>query len=316
MEMNHNNRKMVALKNIVADTKFNTRKELGDINALKTSIQELGITTPIGVKEVTEGKYSLVFGFRRVSAARSLGLTEIPCQIYPPETEDRDLIVLNIQENVARKALNMMEEAHGAQRLIDEGFTKAKICSILTWSMAYCTRRLNLLDTSPTVQQALVNDQVTEQQARLIDKIEDPEVQKELIEQASGLTVAGMRKMVNEKLRIDDKKPEVEHKEEKEEEFTPASEESQEEAAEIVDKTKGIRELLNSVVLKSCTATGEDISKSVAMVASIDFAVLSSSDLYARDSLIVIIAKALGVDEEMIYATDEEIELSDSFALD
>ena len=94
---------------------------------LAESIKVLGLLSPIAVrwvrKEVTlpnalsvEGAYHLVYGLHRLTAARQLGWTEIPCQILfssAPKMQgnDRQALMAEIAENLHRAELTAVERS-------------------------------------------------------------------------------------------------------------------------------------------------------------------------------------------------------------
>src|SRR6516162_2579509 len=94
---------------------------------LAESIKVLGLLSPIAVrwvrKEVTlpnalsvEGAYHLVYGLHRLTAARQLGWTEIPCQILfssAPKVQgnDRQALMAEIAENLHRAELTALERS-------------------------------------------------------------------------------------------------------------------------------------------------------------------------------------------------------------
>src|SRR5467141_590978 len=114
---------------------------------LAQSMKVLGLLSPIAVrwvrKEVTlpntltvKGAHHLVYGLHRLTAARQLGWTEIPCQVlfsstaaietpYAPKMQgnDRQALMVEIAENLHRAELTALERSeHIAAwiRLIEE----------------------------------------------------------------------------------------------------------------------------------------------------------------------------------------------------
>jgi ParB family chromosome partitioning protein len=57
------------------------RKELGDIQALADSLKEVGLLQALGVAPDEKQGYQLVFGQRRLEAAKTLGWTQIECKV-------------------------------------------------------------------------------------------------------------------------------------------------------------------------------------------------------------------------------------------
>ncbi|MBM4160209.1 MAG: ParB/RepB/Spo0J family partition protein [Ignavibacteria bacterium] len=85
---------------------------------LTRSIIEKGVIQPITVRRV-DGAYQLVTGERRLRAAQSAGLAQIPAYIITVES-DEEMLELALIENIQRDTLNPIEIAHAYKRLIDE----------------------------------------------------------------------------------------------------------------------------------------------------------------------------------------------------
>ena len=100
-----NNNKMT-ISDIKVGNRF--RKDLGDIDSLAKSIEEIGLLHPIVVNENNE----LVAGHRRIEAAKKLGWTQISCTVV----NISDLIKGELQENIARKDFTFSER----QTLLEE----------------------------------------------------------------------------------------------------------------------------------------------------------------------------------------------------
>lgn len=92
--------------------KKRVRQELEDVNALSDSLKKYGQIEPI----VLTQKYKLIAGQRRLEAAKKLGWTEIEAHIL--DVEDKaDLLELEIEENLQRKAFNEADLLAGYNRL-------------------------------------------------------------------------------------------------------------------------------------------------------------------------------------------------------
>lgn len=85
---------------------------------LTRSIIEKGVIQPITVRRV-DGGYQLITGERRLRAAQSAGLAQIPAYIIAVES-DEEMLELALIENIQREMLNPIEVAHAYKRLIDE----------------------------------------------------------------------------------------------------------------------------------------------------------------------------------------------------
>jgi ParB family chromosome partitioning protein len=99
---------------------------------LAQSIREQGIIVPVKVRPIAgNGHYELVYGHRRVEAARRAGLGEIEAIV---EGADDDAAMWQaIIENVQRENLTAMELAEVCQERRQAGYTNAEIAARLGW---------------------------------------------------------------------------------------------------------------------------------------------------------------------------------------
>lgn len=84
------------------------RKEIGDVSELAQSIVDIGLLNPITVRP-WHGGYRLVAGERRLTAFKSLGLSEIPARIANDIADARDALVAERDENTQRKPMLLSE---------------------------------------------------------------------------------------------------------------------------------------------------------------------------------------------------------------
>ncbi|TVR74284.1 MAG: chromosome partitioning protein ParB [Spirochaetaceae bacterium] len=85
---------------------------MGDLDALKESMQQIGLLNPI----ILTSDYFLVAGQRRLEAAKSLGWKQIQCLVI--EEEDPELLLrVEMDENAARKDFTSDEMADALLRL-------------------------------------------------------------------------------------------------------------------------------------------------------------------------------------------------------
>jgi ParB family chromosome partitioning protein len=122
----------IALAQIQVDTEFNPRTstEQSQLAQLEESIGRHGVLQPVLVTPHGDERYRLIAGHRRVAAAASAGLTEIPA-IVRPVPDDTAGLDLALVENMARQDLNPVEEAVAFQRLVDAGLTRKGVAQAL-----------------------------------------------------------------------------------------------------------------------------------------------------------------------------------------
>ena len=134
---------LVLVSDIVVN-KDQPRFSLGDLSGLKSSIESKGIIEPIIVRRLDgAGKYQIISGERRYSAAVELGLLEVPCVIR--EADDKETLELALIENLQRKDLTPFEEADGLKQLVERyGFSHEEVAKRIGKSRSSITESLSL----------------------------------------------------------------------------------------------------------------------------------------------------------------------------
>ena len=140
--------------------KFQPRKIFDEesLQDLTNSIKERGIIQPIIVRMSADydSKYEIIAGERRWLAAQKAGLHEVPVVIT--NVNDLKSLEFAIVENVQRNDLNVIDEARGYQRLIDEfSYDQEKVAQFIGKSRSHIANFLRLLNL-PTVVLKLIED--------------------------------------------------------------------------------------------------------------------------------------------------------------
>lgn len=131
----------------------NDRTAYTEIEELAESIRRVGILQPLRVR-FDDFTPRLVFGHRRLRAAKSLGLTEVPVEVY--EMTALQALEARVVENAQRVNLNAMEEALAYQRLQKAStYTAEQIAAKTGKSKATIYARLKLLELAPELQNKL-----------------------------------------------------------------------------------------------------------------------------------------------------------------
>ena len=138
---------------------------------LAQSIKEKGVIQPLLVRRRGDN-YELIAGERRLRAANSLGLKEIP--IIVRDVSDQDSLELALIENIQREGLNPIEEAHAYQHLIDKfQVTQEKISEALGKSRVTITNTLRLLKLPHEIQQEMKKGRISFAHGRALLEIDD-----------------------------------------------------------------------------------------------------------------------------------------------
>lgn len=116
---------------------------------LVAAIRERGQDTPILVRPHPDqaGRYMVVFGHRRLKAARELGR---PVKAVVRTLEDIQHVVAQGQENSARENLSFIERSVFAQQLANRGFDRPTIETALSVDAPMLTRMLSVTKRIPS----------------------------------------------------------------------------------------------------------------------------------------------------------------------
>jgi ParB family chromosome partitioning protein len=144
-----------------------THFDQAELEELAQSIREHGVLQPVLVSQQSDGTYQLITGERRWRAVTLAGLPTIPAMVK--ETTPQASLEMALVENIQRRDLNPMEEAHAFRSLLDEhGLTQEQLAQRIGKSRVAVTNTLRLLHLPDEVRAALAEGSITEGHARAI----------------------------------------------------------------------------------------------------------------------------------------------------
>ena len=192
---------LVALDDIIPN-RFQPRLSFDEkgLNELAASIKEHGIIQPLVLRKIGD-KYEIIAGERRYKASYIAGLTEVPAVII--NLNDNESAEVAIVENIQRKDLSPIEEAKSYKKLLDRGYlTQDQLATRMGKTQATISNKLRLLNLDEEVQKALLNNKISERHARSILRVENKELQKEILEDVieNRLNVRDTEDLISEKL--------------------------------------------------------------------------------------------------------------------
>jgi ParB family chromosome partitioning protein len=156
---------------------YQPRKEFSQeaIESLSSSIKEKGILQPLIVRENKQGKgYELIAGERRLRAAKSAGLKEVPIIIQ--NLGDKEVLEVALVENILRENLSPLEEGEAYQKLIDDfSHTQEKVAEIVGKSRSYIANTLRLLSLPEKVKDLINKGALSAGHARCLVGLENAE---------------------------------------------------------------------------------------------------------------------------------------------
>jgi ParB family chromosome partitioning protein len=148
------------------------------LEALATSIREVGVLQPIVVRRTDQG-FELIAGERRLRAAKLAGLATIPAIIR--ESDDADSLREALIENIHREDLNPVELAEAFRELLEElGLKQETLADRLGVSRSHIANTIRLLALPPEVQALLAEGKVQAGHGRALLALGDAEAQKHL----------------------------------------------------------------------------------------------------------------------------------------
>ena len=149
------------------------------LNELAKSIRQHGIIQPLVLRKVGN-KYEIIAGERRFKASFIAGLTKVPAVVI--DLNDNESAEVAIVENIQRRNLSALEEAKSYKKLLDRGYlTQEELATRMGKTQGAISNKLRLLNLSNEVQEALLNNEISERHARSLLKVEDEEEQVELL---------------------------------------------------------------------------------------------------------------------------------------
>lgn len=150
-----------------------------EMEELVNSIREHGILQPLIVSDLGDGAYELIAGERRLRAAKIAGLRTVPALLR--SAREHEKLELALIENIQRKNLNPIEEAHAYERLVNEfGLTQEAVARRMGKSRPVIANTLRLLNLPEDMQRAVAEGKVFASQARLVAGIDDSRDQRAL----------------------------------------------------------------------------------------------------------------------------------------
>lgn len=167
----------------VRPNRYRMRQTLNNesMKELAESIRSYGILQPIIVRSVVGGKYELIAGERRLSAARFIGLEKIPAVVR--DYTDAQMREVSLIENIQRQDLSVLEEAATYESLMKEyNYTQETLAAKIGRSRPHVANLLRLLKLAPQVRDWISEGKLSMGQARPLLAIENDELQTNVAE--------------------------------------------------------------------------------------------------------------------------------------
>lgn len=142
------------------------------LGELAASVKEVGVVQAITVRPhpkptAAGAQFEIVAGACRFRAAKRAALERIPAVVR--NLTDHQALQIQIIENLQRRDIHPLDEAHGYQRLLDDiGMTVKQIAEKVGKSPEFIYARLKLLEASSPVRKALEKGEISAEHAVVI----------------------------------------------------------------------------------------------------------------------------------------------------
>ncbi|HHY46255.1 MAG TPA: ParB/RepB/Spo0J family partition protein [Firmicutes bacterium] len=171
------------------------------LRELSESIKQHGVIQAIVVRRAGQ-RYEVVVGERRLRASRMAGLSAVPAIVK--DMDDREMAEVSLVENLQRKDLNVVEEAQGYQRLIQEfGLTQQDVAERVGKDQSTVANKLRLLKLSPVILENIAREIISERHARALLRLPNEEEQINMMKRIceGGWTVSQAEEAIEARIR-------------------------------------------------------------------------------------------------------------------
>jgi len=132
---------LVPLDNIIDDSNCRSEMSLIGIERLAGSMKSCGLLQPVAVRDNGDGTFFLIFGHRRLAAAKKLGWKDIRAIVYNDTKED----IVNLLENLQREDLSARDIALAIYNLLQKkNISRISLAQILGKDKSYISRMVKL----------------------------------------------------------------------------------------------------------------------------------------------------------------------------
>ncbi len=145
-----------------------------ELQGLAASIERHGLQQPIGVRQIADDRWQLVYGERRLRAMRLLGRETIFGILFTGDDDEEIAIV----ENLQRSDLNPLEESDALFRLAERhGYSHRQLADALGRKKTYVTMMLSFQRLAPAIRADYAALRPTKSKLESLAAIEDQDEQ-------------------------------------------------------------------------------------------------------------------------------------------
>jgi len=177
-----------------------------DVAELTASIQANGLIEPL-IVSTNSKRYILIAGYRRLTASKVAGLTEVPCIIR--EGSDSEMLELALLENIQRADLTPIEEAESYKKLMEIAkIDQEAVARKMNKSTGTVSTRLALLTLPADIKEMLNSGKISIRAALEVGRISNERRRTKIVAKADLLKFNELQSRVQ---KANENKPRKKH---------------------------------------------------------------------------------------------------------
>lgn len=164
---------LIPIDKLRPDPENPRRAGVGDVTGLAKSIAAVGVLQALLVTPdpATPGGFLVVYGHRRLAAARMAKLTEVPAEIRDIDPIDR--LSTQLTENLERADIDALDEALAFKKLMKLGLSQHAVAERIGRSQGHVSKRLSLLRLPAEARKALDSGGITISEAFQLTRLKE-----------------------------------------------------------------------------------------------------------------------------------------------
>jgi ParB/RepB/Spo0J family partition protein len=165
------------------------------------SVRVAGIMNPINIRRFNDGRFGLVDGLQRLTAARYAGLETIPAQVI--SVADGDLMEAQILANIHKIETRPVEYSRGLLAILQANpfMTRSELSAKLAKTSAWLSERLGLLKLTEEIGKMVDAEQIGLSNAYSLAKLQPPEEQAAFVDRAISMPSPQFMATVNGRVK-------------------------------------------------------------------------------------------------------------------
>lgn len=167
---------------------------------LVASMDANGLMNSINVRKLSTGKFAVIDGLHRFTAAKELGWTEISTN-YFPNVKPEEVAYRQIVGNFHRLETRPVEFRDHLRRILSSEpmLTQTELANRLSMPPSMVSSLLSLDKLTPKAEKLVASGKVAAANAYFLARLEDPEEQDHFLERAQTLPANEFGALVNER---------------------------------------------------------------------------------------------------------------------